>query len=381
MKICRVTKYLPGNQNHPGVQHAYFLTQNIAVPTLIIAKGDPARTGYPLPTHATLKEVSFPDYALTGSVSGTILLDNNSGRLARQIRFFLRLIIKLREILFLGKSLPSLISFQPGILHSHGLNTLAHGVFAKLLLRSRFVITVHSLAETKLVQRLRFLRYFLNYADKIICVSPAVQQNLTAFFPEDRLEVIPTGFDPGLFEHLRLPRKKQIVAVGYLKWQKDYPTMIEAAAEVLLKLPDYRLMIIGDGPERQTIEQQISRYRLSERICLTGTLSQTEIARILNESELFVMSSVSEGFPKALLEAMACGTPAVVTSACNADSIIDEVGIAVPARDSRSLAIAIETILADRTRWQQLSKNCLEIARQYQWDIISNRIFNLYKRL
>jgi len=372
---------MPGNHSHPGVQHAYFLTQNIHEPTLIIAKRDLSRKGYPLPDHATLKEISYNDFALTGASSGKTVLNNEGKELNQKFRFVMRLLIKLREVLFLVKAVPVLIKFRPRVLHSHGLATLSHGLFAKLFLRSRFVITIHSNAETLLVRRLSLLRCALKYCDKIVCVSEAVRRNLSDLFPRDKLEVIPTGFDPRIFENLQLERKNQIVAVGYLKWQKDYPCMIKAAAQLFSKFGDYRLVIIGDGPERATIEKEIADLGMDSQIHLLGNLSQQEIVKHLNESKLFVMSSLSEGLPKALLEACACGTPAVVTTACNAEGIIEEVGIAVTPGESQALAEAVETILTDDHQWSRLSENSLRVAERYRWDSISNEMLGLYQRL
>ncbi len=372
---------MPGNHDHPGVQHAYFLTQNIHQPTLIIAKKDDARTGYPLPSHAYLKEISYSDFALTGASSGKALIDSGASKLQQKWRFLFRVILKSREILFLLKALPVLISFRPRVLHSHGLMTLAHGVFAKLFLRSRFVITIHSAAETLLVKRLALLKYALKYSDRIICVSNALKRNLSPHFSPEKLEVIPTGFDPGLFGDLQLERKNQIVAVGYLKWQKDYPSMIDAMVRVSSKFSDYRLLIIGDGPEREALQRKIEQSDMTERVRLLGNLSQKEIVKHLNESKLFVMSSVSEGLPKALLEAAACGTPAVVTTACNVEDIIDKIGIAVEPANSHALAEAVGTLLNDEHRWKRLSSNSIELAQRYRWDSISSEIFHLYERL
>lgn len=381
MRICRITKYLPGNPDHPGVQQAYFLTQAIREPTLIITKKDLSRRGYPLPSHAILNEISYSEVGLTSASSGKTFLENGNNGSKHKIRFALRLFLKLRETVFFTKSIPVLMWFRPHILHSHGLNTFPHGLFAKLFLRSRFVITIHSIAETRLIRKLPFLKYVLRCPDKVICVSNAVRQNLANSVSPDKVEVIPTGFDSHIFKDLKLKRKNQIIAVGYLKWQKDYPRMIEAMADVFSKFSEYQLAIVGDGPEREKIENKIKELNLSGRVHLLGILPPEEIAKHLNESRLFTMSSLSEGFPKALLEAIACGTPAVVTTACNAEGCIERVGMAVEPCDSRALAKAVEELLEDEKRWERLSKNCLELAQGYRWDAISEKTYELYKRL
>jgi glycosyltransferase involved in cell wall biosynthesis len=157
--------------------------------------------------------------------------------------------------------------------------------------------------------------------------------------------------------------------------------MIQAMADVFLKFKSYRLLIIGDGPARAKVEKTIAECQLADRVHLLGILPQKEIAKHLNQSKLFVMSSLLEGFPKALLEAIACGTPAVVTKACNAEDIIEKVGIAVDESDSKALVKAVEEIIGDEERWKRLSRNCLKVAQEYRWEVISGKVLDIYKRL
>jgi glycosyltransferase involved in cell wall biosynthesis len=379
MKICRITKYLPGINSRPGVQHAYFLTQYIQEPTLIIAKKN-AYKSYPLPSYAAIKEISYSDSAFTSNLEAGFL-QNGRYNWKQRIRYAARFLIKIREIVFFLKSIPVLVKFKPDIVHSHGLITLLPGVFAKAFLGSRQVITLHNVTEVILARQLRFVRHLLNYPDKIICVSNVIRQQLSEMLPPEKLEVIPTALDPEIFRNLQVPRKNQMIAVGYFKWQKGYRHMIEAMTSVFAKFDDYRLLIAGDGPELEEIRKMIERLNLTEKVRLLGAVSQEEIAKHLNESKLFVMSSLVEGLPKALLEAIACGTPAVLTTACNAEEIIDQVGIAVKPGDSRALAAAIEELLEDYERWNQLSENCLAVAQDYRWETISSKTLDLYRKL
>jgi glycosyltransferase involved in cell wall biosynthesis len=374
-------KYLPGNPNHAGVLQAYFLTQYIREPTLLIAKKELTRSRCRLPNHAVLKEISYVDVALTTSSSGKMFLQYGVKSLAQKFQFAFRLIVKLREVAFLAKALPIVMTFRPHIMHCHGLATLAHGVFAKLLLRSHFVITIHNMTEALLIQKLPVLKYLLKYSDRIICVSDPIRQQLVNCIQPPKLEVITTGFDPHMFKDENRKRNEQIVAVGYLKWQKNYACMIDAMADVLSKFNRYRLLIIGDGPERAKVEAKIRQWNLGRQVHLLGNLPQDEIAKHLNESRLFIMSSIVEGYPKALLEAIACGTPAVVTTACNAEEIIQRVGMSVEPGNSRALAQAVETLLVDDDRWRKLARNTTELAQDYRWDVISNKVFNVYRSL
>mgnify|MGYP002084415256 FL=1 len=334
---------------------------------------------HPLPHYAVIKEISYQDVAFTYDLGNKFFYRGASGS-RNKIEILLRLILKLREIGFFIKSIPSLVKFKPDVIHVHGLVCILGGIFGKSVLGSRFVITLHGITEATLVQKFPVLRYLLTYSDKVICVSSAIQNSLLKFIAATKLAVIPGGVDLELFRNLNLPRKNQLVAVGYLKWQKGYSYLLEAIA-ALTKFSHYRLVIIGDGPERRQIEEQIERLHLTDRVDVLGLLSQQEIVEHLNESKLFIMSSLAEGLPKVLLEAMACGTPSVLTTACNAEGIIEGVGTAVEPGNSLALANAIEELLSDEERWNRLSKNCLEVAQGYGWETMAAKTLELYKRL
>jgi glycosyltransferase involved in cell wall biosynthesis len=376
--MCRITKQLRNTQLPGDGLHPYFLTQEIQQPTLIITKKH-CGNYFPLPSYAVIKEISYQDVAFTWNLRKEFFEHGAKG-FRQKLDIVLRLAHKFMEIWFFLKSIPYLLKFRPDIVHVHGLICIPGGIFSKSVMGSRFVITLHAVTEVALVRKFRFLRCFVRAANKIICVSDALKNSLADVVPAKQLEVIPTGVDLELFKDLSLQRKNQLISVGAFKWQKGYAHLIEAIA-ALSGFGDYRLLIIGDGPQKQEIEKQISDRGLSDRIHLLGLLSQTEIVRHLNESKLFVMSSLAEGFPKVLLEALACGTPAVVTKACNAEGIIDRVGVAVEPGDGWALARAIEEVLADERRWQKLSANCLDVVREYGWTNVAARTLEVYKRL
>lgn len=354
---------------------AYFLTRHIAEPTLIIAKRRPGVVHPPLPGHARVRLVSYRDVAFVSTLGEPFLRDG-----AGRLRLLVRALLKLQELVFFAKSLPALVRFRPEIVHTHGLITLPPGLFAKWVLGARLVVSIHNVTEALLVRRLGLLRRALRAADRVVCVSDAIRRELPGV-DAAKLEVIPTAMDPEIFGPQDVQRKHQLVAVGYFKWQKGYAHLIRAMAEVVAARPDYRLLIAGDGPERPAIETLVDELGLRDHVRLLGILPQREVARHLGESTLFVMSSLVEGLPKALLEAMACGTPAVVTTACNAEAFIDRVGVAVEPGDSRALAKAVLELLDDDERRQRLSGDCVAVAQEYSWKKVADRVRELYRRL
>jgi glycosyltransferase involved in cell wall biosynthesis len=375
VRIARVIKYLPTIDRHPGGLHVYFLTRYIQAPTLIIAKRE-AETPLAFPPHADIHTVAYRDLPFTSRVEDAFAGGGGSAR--RTLLVLLRLAAKARELAAFAGAVPALVRFRPDLVHVHGVLAVIPGMFAKAVLRSGFVLTIHGASEVVLLQRSRLLRACVGYADRVLCVSQPLRDALDGPLSAEILRVIPTAFEPSIFTNERRPRREQLVAVGHFKWQKGYQYMLRAMVEVAARRPACRLLIIGDGPERPRLEAEIVRLGLSGRVVLLGAVSQAEVARHLNDSRLFVMSALSEGLPKAVLEAAACGTPAVVTTACNVGDIIDRIGVAVAPRDPVVFAEAVITLLDDEARWQRLSEGGREVARGYEWRAIAERVAHVY---
>ena len=101
-----------------------------------------------------------------------------------------------------------------------------------------------------------------------------------------------------------MKRDKYIITVGNLRWQKDHASMIKAFNIFHKVHSDYKLIIIGEGELRNVLEKQIEKLSLKDSVYLKGKRDQKYIAEFMNRSELFILSSISEGSPKVIYEAM-----------------------------------------------------------------------------
>jgi glycosyltransferase involved in cell wall biosynthesis len=376
MRICRVVKYLPSAAAHPGGLHAYFFTKYIAEPTLILAKAEPAAAWLPLPAHALARPIAYRDVPfMTAAGAG------GHGRWRRRLEMLARGVLKVGELAFVVQAVPPLVRFRPDVVHVHGLLALGPGLFAKAWLGAALVVTIHSATDVRLARRSRLVRRLLRAADRVLCVAPPLRDGLVGCVEPRRLAVLPSAFDPSIFRDLGRPRAEQLVAVGALKWQKGYDDLLAAMVLVRGRRPGVQLVIAGEGPERARLQRLIERLGLADDVTLVGAVPQAEIARLLNESRLFVMASVSEGLPKAVLEAVACGTPIVVTEACNVSDLAGRVGAVVPPGDPAALAEAIVTLLADEPRRRALAARCAETAETYDWQTVAARVAAVYREV
>jgi colanic acid/amylovoran biosynthesis glycosyltransferase len=138
----------------------------------------------------------------------------------------------------------------------------------------------------------------------------------------------------------------QVISIGALNWRKGYEYALIAIRQLLDLGISAEYEIIGDGPERQRVLYTINDLGLQKNVFLSGQLDPDKVRDRLQESDVFVLSSVSEGISNAVLEAMACGLP-VVVSDCGGmrEAVNDGVeGFVVPVWNSEALACALQSL-------------------------------------
>lgn len=262
------------------------------------------------------------------------------------------------EIIYLGlestyylfpaiKKLKKLIEqFQPDVVHSHMVHA---NIFARLcrlnIPMKKLICTAHSTNEGG---TLRMLLYRLtnNLAD----VNSNVSNEATARFIAKNAfsnNAITTynGIDLTKFvfqkkSTLHSSKKLQLISVGRLNDAKDYPNLLHALT-ILIKTTtiDFQLKIVGDGSEEHNILDLIQQLQLEQHVHLLGR--RDDIASLLYQSDLYILSSKYEGLPTVLLEAMACGCLVVATDCGGVKEVMGGTGILIPPNNSEALANAI----------------------------------------
>lgn len=225
----------------------------------------------------------------------------------------------------------------------------------------RLILSVHNslspgfeeLGVLKRRIRVQGMRIFYPAADALVCVSAGVADDFARYvsLPPEKLDVI---YNPALSARQLAPvsappphpwlesrQPPVILGVGRLTRQKDFPTLIRAFAQVASQR-DCRLLILGEGQERQGLERMIQTLGLSDRIALPGFVEDP--LGYMRRAGLFVLSSAWEGFGLVLVEAMACGTPVVSTDCPSGprEILLDgSLGALVPVSDPQALATAM----------------------------------------
>ncbi|MGZ8250098.1 glycosyltransferase family 4 protein [Methylomagnum sp.] len=208
------------------------------------------------------------------------------------------------------------------------------------------------------------------WATRVVMLTEGTRRWALTQWPRWRASAIPNPVElatpanpltrPGCFG----PRT--VVTLGRLAPQKGHDFLIEAFRAIAGRFPDWNLVIFGEGAERPALERTLAEAGLTGRVHLPGTVS--DVAGVLAQADLFVLSSRYEGFPMALLEAMAAGR-AVVSFDCQsgpADIITPgEDGLLVPAENAPALAEAMAALMADESERRRLGENARPVAERF----------------
>jgi glycosyltransferase involved in cell wall biosynthesis len=229
------------------------------------------------------------------------------------------------------------------------------------------------------------MKRFYPWADGIIVVSNGVRDDMARVtkIPSERITVIynPSVVRDEVWEKAQAPldhpwlkpgQPPVIIAVGRLQIQKDYPTLFSAFAQVRKRLPA-RLLILGEGRERGSLEELVRKLGLENDVSMPGFVMNPYA--YMARASLFVLSSRWEGLPTVLIEALCCGTSVVSTDCPSGPREIlkgGEYGRLVPVGDVDALAQAIEAALGSKA-----SSPPHESWRPYDLNSVVNQYINL----
>jgi L-malate glycosyltransferase len=160
--------------------------------------------------------------------------------------------------------------------------------------------------------------------ENIIAVSDHLSNILHNVFKVNSY-VIPNIVDTSIFKYSFRPNVERFtfISVGSLIARKRMDLTVEAFANCFAGNPKYQLVIIGEGPERNKIEDMISRYNIKEQVTITGRLSRDKISSYMEMSECFVLASQAETFGVVYIEALASGLPVIATKCKGPEGFID----------------------------------------------------------
>jgi glycosyltransferase involved in cell wall biosynthesis len=230
-------------------------------------------------------------------------------------------------------------------------------------------------------------RYVFLHIDKVITISSETHNYYCKKYPflKEKSITIPNGVNINIFKPLPdnntakeyeiLSKEKVILYVGRLEKEKRVDFIIEIFKNLKNTHSDLKLMIVGNGREKESLQTLVKQMSLTD-IIFIESLSYEEVPRIMNCADLLIMCSLHEGMPTVVLEALACGLPVVSTDVGDLNHIISsETGCIFKTEEIKDIKDSISDILLNN----RISKNsCIETAKNYSWDRVCKSIIGVY---
>ncbi len=285
--------------------------------------------------------------------------------------------------------------FKPDLISCHSTKA---GFLGRLAIRNKIptIFTAHGWAFTEGVP---FLRRYLailaekiagKFCSKIICVSDfdkklALKYKIAS---PDKLTVIHNGVEISQ-DDTDIKQKDvegiiKIVFVGRLAKPKDPLLLLRAFNDLPFELKNKtRIFIIGEGPKRKELEKFIKENKLEERVKLLGGIPREKVFEVLKKSDIFVLISNWEGFPRSILEAMSCNLPVIASDVGGVKEAVDEsCGILVKRGDKERIKNALEKLLKNPPLIREMGKRAKEkVKKEFSLDKMLKKTEKIYQRL
>jgi len=259
-------------------------------------------------------------------------------------------------------------------------------VMAKMIFKKRLILRFgYTWSYFALQNKENFIKIYIKkiiekfsctLSDAVVCSSLWDQNYLQSNY-KVKAEVIPNYVDTEIFKPLNIPKKKDSICfVGRLERQKNLIALLEA-----LKGLPYELTIVGNGSMRKELERKAKENNIN--ITFMNSVFHLRLPEILNQHEIFILPSLYEGTPKALLEAMSCGLPVIGTNVTGIKDIIrhKENGYLCETSAS-SIRKGILELLRDKTVQEKISINARRtILKNFSMEVGLDKEKRIYQSL
>jgi len=239
-----------------------------------------------------------------------------------------------------------------------------------------------------------FLTRALRSADKVIAVSKeTMTHTIQAGANPDNVTVINNGVDIDRFTPLdnnispisqRLgisTANKVILTIGTLHPRKGIDVLYRAMPEIQKCIPGIKLVVIGDGPQKEELNLLAGELQIEENVFMLGSIPNTEVPNFIHACDVFVIPSRREPFGIVAIEAMACGKPVIGSRVGGLHEIIEHrrTGILVDPQNEKQLAESIIEVVKDDDYACDLGKMARrEVEKNYDWQIVARETAALY---
>lgn len=308
-------------------------------------------------------------------------------------------------VLRINEMVRDIVALGPEVCHVHGTGAFSKEIyFALQRYGIKTVVTVHGIAREEKKQALfrkpslkalyqlyvqtRDERELLNAVPKIIVDTAYVEDKLSTYgltrVPE--MHVIPQGIDEKFYSIKCNPKSNVILCVGAIAPRKGHFYTVEMFNQLRAKGIDAKLRIIGSLADKayyEILNRKIGDTKYKEDISLEVNVPREELLKAYAAARLFVLHSREESQGIVFAEAMATGLPVVATKIGGIPYVVADgkSGLLCPYADVDAMTEMVAKLLTDESLWQRYSDAAKEIAKNYSWKDIAERIVGLYNAI
>lgn len=290
----------------------------------------------------------------------------------------------------------------------HSQDPFSMGIFAEFLsrlLKIKHVGTHHTMYEyyrnylpliirPTLKQTQRMIRNWCLKLDKVISPTENIKELLVSYgVPDEHIVVIPTGIDISKFkkdiewdlrnEYDILPEEKILLFVGRLGPEKNIDFLIKIFHKVAYEEKNTKLVIIGDGVERNKLEELVIDLNMHDKVIFTGGQPREKVLDAYKQADLFIFASYTETQGLVVLESMAAGTPVVALGKMGVYDLLKHEnagGIMLTELNEDDFTHEILRVLRDNDLYKKLSQNAINFVKEnYSIEVSVKRIIEVYK--
>ncbi|TSC95193.1 MAG: glycosyl transferase, group 1 [Parcubacteria group bacterium Licking1014_1] len=299
----------------------------------------------------------------------------------------------LGNLIFWFKIFFALKKIKPDIIHCQTIQMGAPCFLFKKFYKKPYIVWCHGFDVyfpwkfKKIISEI-----VLNSADAVIALTNNMKEELQKTCKKN-IFVLPNGIDLKKFKGFSKQairdkfkihfNEKIIIFVGGLRPVKGVKYLIEAFKIINKKIPEAKLFLVGDGSERKNLEDIIEKNNLGKKVNFTGKIINQKIPEYMIASDIFVLPSLSEGFPVVILEAMASELPIVTTKVRGLPEIIEdgENGFLVEPKNSEQFAEKVLLLFENDELREKISNNNKEKSKEYDWENIVEKIEKIYLKV
>jgi glycosyltransferase involved in cell wall biosynthesis len=241
----------------------------------------------------------------------------------------------------------------------------------------------------------RFVPLYCRKAAAFIAVSRAVKADVVKYVgvPPQKVFAIHNGFDPGVFQPVRDPARLQqvraryklpqhfILWAGQIESRKNVARLLQAFARIKDTVP-HSLVMAGEHRWSTNSElRAVEELGITDRVCFPGWVNHTDLPAVYCLADLFAFPSLYEGFGIPLVEAMACGCPIVTANTCAPPEVTAGAAYLVDPLNVAEIARGMQTVIADRTRRDEMIARGIARAKDFGWEKCAQEILAMFDSL